>query len=95
MQTLESELKVLIVESLMLDDVDANSIQNEAPLFREGLGLYSIDALELAMAIDRRFGVKIAADDEANKAIFRTVASLAQHIAANRDVDRTAKESAS
>ena len=84
---LEAELKTLIVDALMLEDVTAAEINAEAPLFGEGpdsLGLDSIDALELAMAIHKAFGVKIAADDEDNKAIFRSVASLAKHIEAAR-----------
>jgi len=77
-------LKVLIVDALALEDVTPEEIVSDEPLFRDGLGLDSIDALELAMAIHKRFGVKIAADDEANKAIFRSVESLAAHIAMNR-----------
>ena len=64
MSDLEHEMKVLIVEALMLDDVTPDGIETDAPLFGEGLGLDSIDALELAVAIDRRFGVKIRAEDE-------------------------------
>ena len=83
-EKLKVELKALIVEVLMLEDVSADEIVSDAPLFREGLGLDSIDALELAIAIHKRFGVKIAADDEANKVIFYSVESLAGHIAANQ-----------
>ena len=81
MQALEQELKELIVECLMLEDVRATEIESEAPLFSEGLGLDSIDALELAMAIERRFGVKFAADDERNRAIFANVKNLAAYVA--------------
>jgi acyl carrier protein len=81
MQSLEQELKVLIVESLMLEDVKPAEIESSAPLFVEGLGLDSIDALELAMAIEKRFGVKFQADDERNRAIFSSVQSLAQYVA--------------
>ena len=84
MQALEQELKELIVESLMLEDVKPAEIESEAPLFVEGLGLDSIDALELAMAIEKRFGVKFQADDERNREIFRSVHSLAQYIAQTR-----------
>jgi acyl carrier protein len=80
MQALEHELKELIVESLMLEDVKPGEIESGAPLFVEGLGLDSIDALELAMAIERRFGVKFQADDERNRAIFSSVQSLAKYI---------------
>lgn len=80
---LEPQLKELIVEALMLEDVQASDIESTAPLFGEGLGLDSIDALELAIAIERRFGVKIQpSEDEAAK-VFASVRSLATHIAAN------------
>jgi acyl carrier protein len=85
-EALHGELKKLIVEALMLEDVRPEDIDPEAPLFGEGLGLDSIDALELAIAIDRRFGVKIEAEDERNKEIFRSVASLARHIEGSRPV---------
>ena len=83
-ESLRSDVKRMIVEALMLEDVEPEEIVDEAPLFGEGLGLDSIDALELAIAIDKRFGVKIEAEDERNKAIFRSVASLAAHIASNK-----------
>jgi acyl carrier protein len=83
-EALQGDLKRLIVDALMLEDVRAEDIDSEAALFGEGLGLDSIDALELAIAIDRRFGVKIEAEDERNKDIFRNVASLARHIAGSQ-----------
>jgi acyl carrier protein len=83
-EVLHEAVKRLIVDALMLEDIEPAQIDVEAPLFGEGLGLDSIDALELAIAIDKKFGVKIAAEDERNKAIFRSVASLASHIAANK-----------
>lgn len=83
-EALEQELKKLIVDALMLDDVSADEIDAEAPLFVEGLGLDSIDALELAIAIDKHYGVKLKAEDENTRDIFRSVRSLAAHVAANR-----------
>lgn len=83
-QPLEQELKQLIVDALMLDDVTPDQIDSEAPLFVEGLALDSIDALELAIAIDRKYGVKINAEDEGTREIFRNVRSLAAHVAENR-----------
>ncbi len=77
---LESELKKVIVESLMLEDVSPEEIDSEEPLFVEGLGLDSIDALELAIAIDKHFGVRVKADDESSRAIFANVRSLATYI---------------
>ncbi len=83
-QSLEDEIKVLIVKSLDLDDVSPTDIDPEAPLFVEGLGLDSIDALELAIAIDKKYGVKIKAEDEATREVFRCVRSLAAHVAQSR-----------
>jgi len=84
MEDLESELKRFIVESLMLQDVTAEEIDADAPLFLEGLGLDSIDALELGMALDRTYGVKVKADDQRNREIFRSVRSLAAFIVEHR-----------
>ena len=81
---LREAVKSLIVEALMLEDVKPSDIDDDAPLFGEGLGLDSIDALELAIAIDKRFGVKIEAEDERNRETFRSVANLAAHIAAHK-----------
>ncbi|MAQ13739.1 MAG: acyl carrier protein [Sandaracinus sp.] len=83
-EALEKELKELIVDALMLDDVTPAEIESEAPLFGSGLGLDSIDALELAIAIDKKYGVKIKAEDEGTRDIFRSVRSLADHIAKSR-----------
>ncbi len=77
---LEKQIKELIVEALMLDDVRPEDIDSDAPLFVEGLGLDSIDALELAMAIDKKFGVRIRADDEQNRHIFAYVKNLAGYV---------------
>jgi len=82
--SLESEVAQLIVESLNLEDVDASSIDPEAPLFREGLGLDSIDALELALSISNKYGFKLRSDDENNKAVFASLRALARHVEQNR-----------
>ncbi|MET0341505.1 MAG: phosphopantetheine-binding protein [Polyangiales bacterium] len=81
---LRDAVKSLIVDALMLEDVQPSDIDDDAPLFGEGLGLDSIDALELAIAIDKRFGVKIEAEDERNRETFRSVVNLAAHIAAHK-----------
>ncbi len=81
---LETELKELIIEALMLEDVSVDEIDSDAPLFIEGLGLDSIDALELAMAIDKKYGVRIKADDEQNQQIFSNVRSLAVYVGQHR-----------
>ena len=83
-EALEQELRELIVEALMLEDVRPEQIEADAPLFGEGLGLDSIDALELALAIERRYQIRIAAEDARNRELFRSVRSLATHIAAQR-----------
>ena len=80
MQDLEADLKRLIVEALMLEDVTAEQIPSEMPLFGEGLGLDSIDALELGMAIQRKYGIQIKADDERNQQVFRSVRSLTEFV---------------
>ena len=77
-------LKSLIIEALMLEDVSPADIDATAPLFGDGLGLDSIDALELAIAIDEAYGVTIKADDERNRGIFRSVETLAAHVERER-----------
>jgi acyl carrier protein len=79
-EVLESEIKQLIVESLALEDVDPQQIETDAALFVEGLGLDSIDALELAMVLEERYGVTIEDDPEANARIFASVRSLADYV---------------
>ena len=80
MAALEDELKHLIVEALTLEDIRPSDIQPTEPLFVTGLGLDSIDALELAIAIEKRYGVRFAPDDAQNERIFASLRSLAQHI---------------
>jgi acyl carrier protein len=81
-QSLEYRLKKLIVEALILEDLKPEDIETEAPLFVEGLGLDSIDALELALAIHQEFGVRTTQGDERNREIFHSVKSLAAFIRA-------------
>ncbi len=77
------ELKELIVRELKLEGKDPTTIEDEAPLFGEGLGLDSLDALQLAMSIEEHFGVRIPEGDEA-RPIFRSVASLAAYVDSSR-----------
>ena len=79
----EAELARLIVASLHLE-IDAAEIDPDAALFGEGLGLDSIDALELALAISRQYGLELKSDDERNRAIFGSLRSLAAYIGAHR-----------
>lgn len=81
LETLERELKKLIVEALLLEDVAPDDIDSEAPLFVEGLGLDSIDALEIAMVLEQRYGVAPDEDGEANRERFACVRSLAAYVA--------------
>jgi acyl carrier protein len=78
------EVAQLIVETLNLEDVTAEMIESDAPLFRDGLGLDSIDALELALGIKQQYGIQLRADDESITAIFASLASLTRYIQENR-----------
>jgi len=74
---LELEIKGLIIEALVLEDMTPDDIDADEPLFGEGLGLDSIDALEIAMAIEERFGVVADDDPDANRERFASVKNLA------------------
>ena len=80
---LQREVATLLVEALNLE-IAADAIDPEAPLYGEGLGLDSIDILEVALVVSQRYGFQLRSDDEDNVRIFRSLASLADHIAANR-----------
>ncbi|WP_305805752.1 phosphopantetheine-binding protein [Stenotrophomonas sp. YIM B06876] len=82
----EAALAELLVESLNLEDVTPAQIDPEAPLFNEGLGLDSIDALELALAISKRYGFQLRSDNDDNRRIFTSLRSLSAHIDANKTV---------
>ena len=86
MDELESELKTLIVEALKLEDLAPESIASDEPLFVEGLGLDSIDALELGVALRKRYDIRIESVTDEVKAHFATVRSLALFIRAQRDI---------
>jgi acyl carrier protein len=79
----EKELAQLMVTALNLE-VTADEIDPEAPLYGEGLGLDSIDILELSLAISKKYGVQIKADDADNNRIFSSLRSLSQHIQQHR-----------
>ncbi len=76
------EIKKLIIESLNMEDTSPEDIDAEAPLFGDGLGLDSIDALELAMALKKKYGVATKTDDEKNRVIFSSVNNLADFVEA-------------
>jgi acyl carrier protein len=80
---LQREVAALLVESLNLD-ITPESIDPQAPLYGEGLGLDSIDILEVALVVSQRYGFQLRSDDQDNVRIFTSLASLSDHIAANR-----------
>ncbi|HTH99629.1 MAG TPA: phosphopantetheine-binding protein [Acidisoma sp.] len=79
----EAELASLIVSTLNLE-VAADTIDPEAPLYGDGLGLDSIDMLEVSLVVAQRYGVKLRADDENNTAIFQSLRALSDYIQASR-----------
>jgi acyl carrier protein len=85
MLELEQEIKELIVDALKLEDISAADIDSTEPLFGEGLGLDSIDALELGVALRQRYGIRIEAVNEEVRAHFSSVRSLAAFIQTQRD----------
>jgi acyl carrier protein len=84
LEHLEAEIKKLIVEAVVLEDLAPDDIDPSAPLFGEGLGLDSIDALEIAMALEERYGVVTDDDVELNQERFASVRSIAAFVAENR-----------
>ncbi|WP_257447586.1 phosphopantetheine-binding protein [Archangium lipolyticum] len=86
MQTLEHEIKELIIEALNLEDITPADINAADPLFGEGLGLDSIDALELGLAMQKQYGLKLSADSAENRRHFASVRALAEFVSAHRNV---------
>ena len=74
------DIKKLIISSLDLEDLTVDDIDTDAPLFGDGLGLDSIDALELGMALKKKYDLSFKSDKEANKKYFYSVATLADYI---------------
>lgn len=83
-ENIEREIAELIVETLNLEDVKSSDIDFDEPLFYDGLGLDSIDSLELSMALSARYGFQLKSDDPNNKEIFSSVRSLAKHVVQNK-----------
>jgi acyl carrier protein len=81
----EQEIAELIIESLNLEDIRVDDIEPEAALFNEGLGLDSIDALELSMALATKYGVQLRSDNPDNKKIFSSLRNLAEFVSANKN----------
>ena len=84
MKELELELKKLIIESLDLEDLEVDDIDSNEALFVDGLGLDSIDALELGVALQKKFQVKMESSSDANREHFSSVTNLAKFIQENR-----------
>ena len=82
-EQLITQVKQLIIDSLRIDGMNPEDIQTDDPLFGEGLGLDSIDALQLVVAMEKDFGV-IVPDAETGAVVFQSVRSMAQYIAENR-----------
>ncbi|MCM1337213.1 MAG: phosphopantetheine-binding protein [Candidatus Amulumruptor caecigallinarius] len=83
MDNLIDKLKGQIIEALNLEEITPGDIDNDAPLFGEGLGLDSIDALELIVLLEREYGIRLTNPAE-GKEIFKSVASIADYVSANR-----------
>lgn len=77
---LEVQIKQLIIDSLELEDISLDDIADEEPLFGEGLGLDSIDALEIGMALKKQFNLQMSKDKEENKKHFKSVKTIADFI---------------
>ncbi len=83
-QTLEQDIKELIISSLALEDISPEEINPTEPLFVKGLGLDSIDALELGLALQRKYGVSVSSDSEETRRHFASVRALAAFVTAQR-----------
>ena len=83
MDELKKELKELIIKAANLEDVEPNEIEDDQPLFVEGLGLDSIDALELSVGLEANYGINISDTDTA-RAAFASINTLAEFVAGNR-----------
>lgn len=81
---LEQELAQLVIDTLNLEDLTTADIPPRQPLFGDGLGLDSVDALELALALQKRYGISIASDDKDARRHFASVASLAAFVASQQ-----------
>lgn len=82
--TLEKEIKELIIKSLDLEDTSVSDIKDEEPLFEDGLGLDSIDALELGMALKKQYNITMSDDKDENSKYFYSVKTIADFIRSNK-----------
>lgn len=86
MQALEREIKELLISALQLEDLKPEDIDAEQPLFVEGLGLDSIDALELGLALQKRYGLSMSADSAETRQHFSSIRALAQFVSSHRKI---------
>jgi len=84
MDELEIEIAGSIVEALGLQDVRVEDLQSDTPLYGEGMGLDSIDILEVALVVSKRYGFELRSDDPENEKIFRSIGTLAAHVRRSR-----------
>lgn len=85
MDELKKEIKETIIQALQLEDIEPQNIVDSDPLFGEGLGLDSIDALELGVALKKKFGIKFSAESADNKKHFASVNALAEYISSEKN----------
>ena len=90
-EELITDVKKLIIERLKLEEISVNDIDTDAPLFGEGLGLDSIDALELVIGLEKEYGVSIP-DAEVGRQVFQSVRTIAQYIVDNQGKDVAAAD---
>jgi acyl carrier protein len=86
MKQLELELKKLLIEALELEDITVDDIETETPLFGDGLGLDSIDALEIGLELQRKYGVQLDPEDESTREHFANIGSLARLVKSQQNV---------
>lgn len=84
MSELHSEIKKMIIDSLDLEDIEIDEIINDEPLFVEGLGLDSIDALEIGLAMQKQYGIKLKADSDDTREHFSSVNALVELVKTHR-----------
>jgi len=84
MSDLHTALKQMIIETLDLEDIEVDEIENDAPLFVEGLGLDSIDALEIGLALQKRYNIKLNSESEETKQHFSSINALAALVEAHQ-----------
>ncbi len=84
LEQLETEIKKLLIEVLVLEDLTSEDIDSTQPLFGDGLGLDSIDALEIAMVLEQQYGIEPDDDDEANRERYASVRNLARYVTEER-----------